>query len=296
MPEIAEQEICDGKCVPVDQCLSDVSTNPFGFGLINLRRRSPNICRDNLICCKVKDTSQLIVDNELEYSNTCNGKCVPYAECDTAGKNSFDLRIYGDCPRNLVCCGLTPNPLLNPSLINPLIPAEIVCDGACVPLVQCADSPSEMMNHLIDLRFESNHNECTIGTICCNNPIQQTLEEQKWLHWIQDMNNMVETGIKNAGKCFLDIDRHTDRIRPDEIPWLTTVWRKRQYHQEGRYKYLCAGAFVRADVVLVTADCILAEPRDSLLVGIGNHDLKSAVGDKVSNCKKLGVFTKSCVN
>nr|XP_029713555.1 uncharacterized protein LOC115257757 [Aedes albopictus] len=272
--EIVDQQICEGRCVPSDECPGGTN-NIFGLGLINLRRRSHNICQGNLVCCV---ESLPTTENNVQTINNCKGKCVPSADCNTFIKDSIDVRIYGDCPRDLVCCAAT-DPSPESALVTTIKPDRIKCNGFCVSLEQCGDPAFEMMNHIIDLRFGSGENDCTIGTVCCTNPIRKSPEEEQWLHWIQDMNNMVDhQDTKTIDKCYLDIDLRTNRIRHDEVPWLTTIWRRKEYLQNWETEYICAGALIRSDVVLLPADCIHGDTSDRLLVRIGNYDLTSTNG------------------
>ncbi|XP_062563026.1 uncharacterized protein LOC134226325 [Armigeres subalbatus] len=278
--DIPSHQMCEGECVPPEECPGE-STNPFGLGLINLRKRSHNTCMDNLVCCVNRLVTPIVVPDDVQSAYTCEASCVPSYQCNTPHTNIIDLRAHGNCPGDLVCCESTVLVPQTPTYTDGIQQVGTSCVGYCVPLVQCADPPVTMMMHLIDLRFRSSQSSCSDGLICCGNPIRKSPEEEKWLHWIEDMNNLVDLPNqeeKKSGQCQLSIDRSTNRIQPNGIPWLVSIWESLQYQQERRKKYICTGILLRADVVLVSADCVQDVPKDRLLVRVGNSNLKSKTG------------------
>ncbi|XP_065089020.1 uncharacterized protein LOC135710384 [Ochlerotatus camptorhynchus] len=259
--ETANSNECKGTCVPFYQCLNG-KFNTGGKDILDLRL---NNCPGDLVCCEAP-TVPKIPDKRV-----CEGACVPIRQCNTAGKDILNLRSYYDCPGDQICCELSAKVKQTSKL----------CDGKCVPPAQCSDSPSTMVTQLIDARLGLTYTGCLDGNVCCANPIRMTPDADKWMDWINDINNMVVAqNVKKTGKCSLDIVRGVESIKENEIPWLVTVWRRNHRLGVMHDEYLCAGTLVRADVVFVPADCIQGDPNARLFVRTGSYNLKAMSGYK----------------
>ncbi|XP_039432615.1 balbiani ring protein 3-like [Culex pipiens pallens] len=260
-------------CVTLDQCADDQRS-------IDLRTGGQK-CPSRKICCtKLKTTIE-----------KCDGSCVSYQDCpEIANASSVDLRLFsGGCPANQVCCksrcdgvcvpfGQCSDGSLGINLRNedggcprsmqccknPSNTAKSSCEGKCLPREQCP------FINLIDLRV--GEEGCPNQQVCCN------LQQDPFAVPTLDGPNQAPKQDQSSSEepqCDLKIDPTSSTLTKIDVPWLVTVWTRREYLGVQRNQYECSGTLLAPDLILTSADCV-SELMDveHVYVRVGDFNLK----------------------
>ncbi|XP_055527655.1 uncharacterized protein LOC129720230 [Wyeomyia smithii] len=188
-------QVCDGTCVPFDQCLTPGHSEMIQSG-------SKNTCPPDLFCCpdsfptipdmnEESGTCQCVSPSQCadhgigdikdldlrtagcsfdqiccvnirdqknnEEKNHCRGSCVPEYQCRTKNTaDRLDLRIGEECPKQTICCEAT----------DLILAVNYTCEGTCVPSGECS---TVMAKDSIDLRYGE---ACPKGLTCCKDSLK----------------------------------------------------------------------------------------------------------------------------
>ncbi|KAL1380877.1 hypothetical protein pipiens_013881 [Culex pipiens pipiens] len=259
-------------CVTLDQCADDQRS-------VDLRTGGQK-CPSSQICC-----------TKLKTSEKCDGSCVPYQDCpEIANASSVDLRLFsGGCPANQVCCKSRCNgvcvrfgrcsdgslginlrnedggcPRSMQCCKNPSNTAKSTCEGKCLPREQCP------FINLIDLRV--GEDGCPNPQVCCN------LQQDPFAVPTLDGPNQTPKQDQSSSKepqCDLRIDPTSSTLTKVDVPWLVTVWSRREYLGVQRNQYECSGTLLAPDLILTSADCVSELTNvEQVYVRVGDFNLK----------------------